>query len=105
RCRDDDADKDEEPSAGSDRGSKRRREGKEPKSSSAPSETATKSASRSTQGSRSFQTLAGESATAELKYHLEEIYKAITDQLDWVNPEGQQYPHNQLKPLPLIPNN
>nr|GFD58667.1 hypothetical protein [Tanacetum cinerariifolium] len=29
RCRDD-ADKDEEPSAGSDRGSKRRREGKEP---------------------------------------------------------------------------
>nr|GFB01797.1 hypothetical protein [Tanacetum cinerariifolium] len=27
-----------------------------------------------------------------------------TDQLDWVNPEGQQYPHNLLKPLPLIPN-
>nr|GFC29582.1 hypothetical protein [Tanacetum cinerariifolium] len=26
-------------------------------------------------------------------------------QLDWVNPEGQQYPHNLLKPLPLIPNN
>nr|GFB11515.1 retrovirus-related Pol polyprotein from transposon TNT 1-94 [Tanacetum cinerariifolium] len=24
---------------------------------------------------------------------------------DWVNPEGQQYPHNLLKPLPLIPNN
>nr|GEZ43237.1 hypothetical protein [Tanacetum cinerariifolium] len=36
RCRDDDADKDEEPSAGSDRGSKRRREGKEPESTSAP---------------------------------------------------------------------
>nr|GFA11976.1 hypothetical protein [Tanacetum cinerariifolium] len=32
RCRDDDADKDEEPFAGSDRGSKRRREGKEPES-------------------------------------------------------------------------
>nr|GFB33261.1 hypothetical protein [Tanacetum cinerariifolium] len=30
RCRDDDADKDEEPFAGSDRGSKRQREGKEP---------------------------------------------------------------------------
>nr|GEV62264.1 hypothetical protein [Tanacetum cinerariifolium] len=28
----------------------------------------------------------------------------ITDQLDWINPEGQQYPHNLLKPLPLIPN-
>nr|GEX56890.1 hypothetical protein [Tanacetum cinerariifolium] len=33
-----------------------------------------------------------------------EVYKATTDQLDWVNPEGQQYPHNLLKPLPLIPN-
>nr|GFB89341.1 hypothetical protein [Tanacetum cinerariifolium] len=27
----------------------------------------------------------------ELKYHLEEVYKATTDQLDWVNPEGQQH--------------
>nr|GEX46276.1 hypothetical protein [Tanacetum cinerariifolium] len=41
----------------------------------------------------------------ELEYHLEEVYKATTDQLDWVNPEGQQYPYNLLKPLPLIPNN
>nr|GEX73611.1 copia protein [Tanacetum cinerariifolium] len=83
--RDDDADRDEEPSAGSDRGSKRRREGKELESASAPTKTATRS--------------------ADLKYQLEEVYKATTDQLDWVNPEGQQYPHNLLKPLPLIPNN
>nr|GEZ71030.1 hypothetical protein [Tanacetum cinerariifolium] len=41
----------------------------------------------------------------ELEYHLEEVYKATTDQLDWVNPEGQQYPHNLLQPLPLIPGN
>nr|GEX13947.1 hypothetical protein [Tanacetum cinerariifolium] len=41
----------------------------------------------------------------ELEYHLEEVYKATTDQLDCVNPEGQQYPHNLLLPLPLIPNN
>nr|GEW38180.1 hypothetical protein [Tanacetum cinerariifolium] len=34
----------------------------------------------------------------------EEVYKATTDQLDWINPEGQQYPHNLLKPLPLISN-
>nr|GEX44052.1 hypothetical protein [Tanacetum cinerariifolium] len=66
--RHDDEDKDEEPSAGSDHGSKRRRAGKEPESTSAPKE------------------------------------KATTDQLDWNNPEGQQYPHNLLKPLPLIPN-
>nr|GEX57721.1 hypothetical protein [Tanacetum cinerariifolium] len=41
----------------------------------------------------------------ELEYNLEEVFKATTDQLDWVNPEGQLYPHNLLKPLPLIPNN
>nr|GFB95754.1 hypothetical protein [Tanacetum cinerariifolium] len=41
----------------------------------------------------------------ELEYHLEEVYKAKTDQLDWVNPEGQYYPHNLLQPLPLIPDN
>nr|GEZ92041.1 hypothetical protein [Tanacetum cinerariifolium] len=40
----------------------------------------------------------------ELEYHLDEVYKATTDQLDWVNPKGQQYPRNLLKPLPLIPN-
>nr|GEX76848.1 hypothetical protein [Tanacetum cinerariifolium] len=41
----------------------------------------------------------------ELEYYLEEVFKATTNQLDWVNPEVQQYPHNLLKPLPLIPNN
>nr|GEU75291.1 retrovirus-related Pol polyprotein from transposon TNT 1-94 [Tanacetum cinerariifolium] len=165
RRRDDDEDKDEEPSAGPDRGSKRRREGKDPESASAPSETATKSAGRSTTGSRSRQAsanyqpiiqssqhpewfsqpqkpptpdrdwnktlpavhgsiqsvdtltpklLAGPTydlmkgsckSLIELEYHLEEVYKATTDQLDWVNPKSQQYPHNLLQPLPLIPDN
>nr|GFC98349.1 hypothetical protein [Tanacetum cinerariifolium] len=41
----------------------------------------------------------------ELEYHLEEVYKATTDQLDLVNLEGQEYPHNLLQPLPLIPDN
>nr|GEU93842.1 hypothetical protein [Tanacetum cinerariifolium] len=40
----------------------------------------------------------------ELKYFFEEVYKATTNQLDWNNPEGQQYPHDLQKPLPLIPN-
>nr|GEZ41590.1 hypothetical protein [Tanacetum cinerariifolium] len=204
RRRDDESDKDEGPSAGSDRGSKRRREGKEPESASAPLQTATRSTGRSTTGSKSRQASASESAflekpvqttsqieepshppkkpptldrdwnktlpaaqgstqtwiselakqadsrssfnelldtplefsnfimnrlrvdtltpellagptyelmkgscksLTELKYHLEEVYKAMTDQLDWVNPEGQQYPHNLLQPLPLIPDN
>nr|GFB70961.1 hypothetical protein [Tanacetum cinerariifolium] len=43
------------------------------------------------------------SSLTELEYHLEEVYKATTDKLDWVNPEGQQYPNNLLQPLPLIP--
>nr|GEU96248.1 hypothetical protein [Tanacetum cinerariifolium] len=40
----------------------------------------------------------------ELDLFLEEVYKATTDQLDCNNPKGQQYPHDLLKPLPLIPN-
>ncbi|GJY47531.1 hypothetical protein Tco_0436594 [Tanacetum coccineum] len=40
----------------------------------------------------------------ELEYFLEEVYKATTDQLHWNNPEGQLYPHDLRKPLPLIPN-
>ncbi|GKD96719.1 hypothetical protein Tco_1380616 [Tanacetum coccineum] len=40
----------------------------------------------------------------ELEYFFEEVYKATTDQLHWNNPEGQQYPHDLRKPLPLIPN-
>nr|GEZ33189.1 hypothetical protein [Tanacetum cinerariifolium] len=40
----------------------------------------------------------------ELEYFLEEVYKETTDQLDWNNPEGRQYPHDLRKPLPLIQN-
>nr|GFC66016.1 hypothetical protein [Tanacetum cinerariifolium] len=55
----------EGPSAGSDRGSKRRREGGEHASASTPSEIATGSAGRSTTGSQSRQLSASESAFAE----------------------------------------
>nr|GFA68066.1 hypothetical protein [Tanacetum cinerariifolium]GFA69338.1 hypothetical protein [Tanacetum cinerariifolium] len=65
RRRDDESDKDERPFAGSDRGSKRRREGKEPESASALLQTATKSAGRSTTGSKSRQVSASESAFVE----------------------------------------
>nr|GEU87892.1 retrovirus-related Pol polyprotein from transposon TNT 1-94 [Tanacetum cinerariifolium] len=56
RRRDDDEDKDEEPFAGPDRGSKRRREGKEPESASAPSETRQASASESALAEEPVQT-------------------------------------------------
>ncbi|GKC15838.1 hypothetical protein Tco_1012620 [Tanacetum coccineum] len=38
----------------------------------------------------------------ELEYHFKECYKAVTDRLDWNNPEGQEYPFDISKPLPLI---
>ncbi|GJU76038.1 hypothetical protein Tco_1273108 [Tanacetum coccineum] len=43
-------------------------------------------------------------SVVKLEYFLEEVCKATTDQLDWNNPEGQQYLHDLRKPLPLIPN-
>nr|GEV93866.1 hypothetical protein [Tanacetum cinerariifolium] len=173
RRRDDEDDQDKGPSAGSDRGSKRQREGKEPESASGPLETATKSAGMSTtrfkprqashpewfsqlkkpptldrdwnktlpavQGSTqtwisklekqadsrssfnklldtpldfsnfimnqlrfdrltpellagpTFELMKGSyTSLIELEYHLEEVYKATTDQLDWVNPEDSE---------------
>ncbi|GJY56119.1 hypothetical protein Tco_0455234 [Tanacetum coccineum] len=33
-----------------------------------------------------------------------EVYKATTEKLDSINPEGRQYPHDLQKPLPLVPN-
>nr|GEX31176.1 hypothetical protein [Tanacetum cinerariifolium] len=164
RC--DDAEKDKEPSVGSDRGSKRRIEGKEPESTKEPIQTTqdleepshqefeigaaddqptaeasqhpecdlAKQADSHTSFNELMDTpvdflaflmnrlnvdtltpelLAGLTyelmkgsckSLVELELFLEEVYKATTDQLDWNNPEGQQYPHNLLKPLPLIPN-
>nr|GFA85175.1 hypothetical protein [Tanacetum cinerariifolium] len=206
KTRQDDEDKDEEPSAGSNRGSKKRQEGKEQESTSAPKEKTSKTSGKPIEGSKSRHKIASEFAPAEepmhstqdleeptsqefetakpptpdrawnktllathgrirpwinnlakkdnsrtlfnelmdtpvdflafvmnrlkvdtltpellagptyelmkgsckslveLEFLLEEVYKAITDQLDWNNPEGQQYPPDLLKPLPLIPN-
>ncbi|GKB54385.1 hypothetical protein Tco_0905138 [Tanacetum coccineum] len=43
-------------------------------------------------------------SVAKLDYHLEEVFKATNEQLDWNNPEGMPYPYNLSKPLSLIPN-
>ncbi|GJT96566.1 hypothetical protein Tco_1092084 [Tanacetum coccineum] len=65
----DDEDKDEEPSAGSNRGSKRRRAGKEPESTSAPKEKTSKTTGKSTDGSKSQHKSAGKSAHIEEPMH------------------------------------
>nr|GEY82357.1 hypothetical protein [Tanacetum cinerariifolium] len=85
RRRDDDANKDEEPFAGSDWGSKRRREGKEPESISAPRVKST----RKLLDGPTYELMKGScKSLVELEFFLEEVYKATTDQLDWVNLEG-----------------
>ncbi|GKE41336.1 hypothetical protein Tco_1468620 [Tanacetum coccineum] len=65
----DDEDKDKEPFAGSNRGSKRRRAGKEPESTSAPKEKTSKTTSKLTEGSKSYHKSTGESAQAEEPMH------------------------------------
>ncbi|GJT85624.1 hypothetical protein Tco_1067341 [Tanacetum coccineum] len=67
-CRDDE-DKDEEPSVGSNRGSKRIRAGKEPESTSAPKEKSSKITGKSTEGSKSHHKSDGEYAQAEEPRH------------------------------------
>ncbi|GJV14840.1 hypothetical protein Tco_1360163 [Tanacetum coccineum] len=37
----------------------------------------------------------------ELEYKFKQCYVALTDQHDWVNPEGDKIPHDFNKPLPL----
>nr|GEY85051.1 hypothetical protein [Tanacetum cinerariifolium] len=110
-------------------GSKRHREWKESESASAPLQTATRSTGRSTSGSKSRQASASESAFAEepvqTTSQIEEpshpIFKTGAEDQpivqssqhpEWFSqpkkpptPDRQQYPHNLLQPLPLIPNN
>ncbi|GJS11312.1 hypothetical protein Tco_0368108 [Tanacetum coccineum] len=154
----DDQDKDEEPSTGSNRGTKRRRSGKkeslkEATQKESKSTSFSKSATRSQPKSSGKFVQAGEhgprvddleepshqefetgnddvsrareinnltqdvltgptydlmkgtcKSVVELEYHLEEVFKATHDQLDWHNPEERLYPHDLSKPLPLIQN-
>ncbi|GKG01346.1 hypothetical protein Tco_0306051 [Tanacetum coccineum] len=38
----------------------------------------------------------------KLEYDFEDCYKALSEKLDWENPEGDDYPFDLSKPLPLI---
>nr|GEW37630.1 hypothetical protein [Tanacetum cinerariifolium] len=69
KIRRDDEDKDKEPSAGSNQGSKRRRAGKKPESTSAPKEKTSETTGKSTEGSKSHHKSASESAPAEEPMH------------------------------------
>ncbi|GJX75226.1 hypothetical protein Tco_0313821 [Tanacetum coccineum] len=77
----DGADDDQEPSAGTDRGSKRRRSGKEPDSTSAPSETTTKTAGKTTStGSKTHRKSASQSAPVEEAMQTTDVFEALAYQ-------------------------
>ncbi|GJR88805.1 hypothetical protein Tco_0212816 [Tanacetum coccineum] len=77
----DGADDDQEPSAGTDRGSKRRRSGKEPASTSAPSETTTKTAGKTTDtGSKTHKKSASQSAPVEEAMQPTDVSERPADQ-------------------------
>ncbi|GJU28580.1 hypothetical protein Tco_1167201 [Tanacetum coccineum] len=40
-------------------------------------------------------------SSIELEYNFQECFNALTDKLNWNNPEGDRYPFNLSKPLPL----
>ncbi|GJT44154.1 hypothetical protein Tco_0952869 [Tanacetum coccineum] len=99
----DGADDDEEPSAGTDRGSKRRRSGKEPASTSAPTIYSSRDAKHSTDvfkgpSYQEFKTGVQEESSRISR----KVYKATTEKLYWINPEGRQYRMISDQPLPLI---
>ncbi|GJX99099.1 hypothetical protein Tco_0356118 [Tanacetum coccineum] len=77
----DGADDDEEPSTGIDRGSKRRRSGKEPASTSAPSETTTKTVGKTTStGSKTHKKSASQSVSVGEAMHSTDVFKGPADQ-------------------------
>nr|GFA28744.1 hypothetical protein [Tanacetum cinerariifolium] len=108
KTRRDNKDKDKEPSVRSNRGSKRRRAGKEPESTSAPKEKISKTSEKSTEGSKSHHKTASESTPAEEPMHTtqdleepahQEFETGATD--DQPVEEASQHPHwfqKQAKP-------
>ncbi|GKA93208.1 hypothetical protein Tco_0815194, partial [Tanacetum coccineum] len=125
-------DKDEDPSAGSDRGLKKRKrikdteptnEHKKKDLTSGSSKPQPKSSQKSVQSKepvfevadsdmpQDHEGIQGPASRllkdthknyAELEYDFEECYKALSEKLDWENPEGGDYPFDLSKPLPLI---
>ncbi|GJW26145.1 hypothetical protein Tco_0039956 [Tanacetum coccineum] len=101
----DNKDKDQDPFAGSDRGTKRRKSSKEAKSlkDQRSKEGKSSSSSKELLVGPALNLLKGTcKSLIELEYHFEECSKATTERLDWHNPEGKPYPFDLRKPLSLI---
>ncbi|GKB82722.1 hypothetical protein Tco_0949617 [Tanacetum coccineum] len=87
----DDADDDEEPSTGSNRGSKKRRAGKELELTSAPKEKTSKTAGKSTDGFKSQHKTAGESAHTEEPMHIDKDLEEPAHQEFDIGATKEQY--------------
>ncbi|GJU93331.1 hypothetical protein Tco_1318087 [Tanacetum coccineum] len=98
KCQDDE-DKDEEPSAGSNQGSKRRKKGKEPESTGAPKEKSSKTTGKSTEGSKSHYKSAGKSALAEEPRHTTKYLEEPTH-LEFKTGVTKDQPAEEISQLP-----
>ncbi|GJZ68534.1 hypothetical protein Tco_0631774 [Tanacetum coccineum] len=97
----DDEDEDEEPSAGLDRGSKRRRARKEPESTSAPKEKTSKSTGKSKEGSKSHQKSTRKSAQAEEPIHTNKDLEEPVHQDTLARNKDPRESFNELIDTPL----
>ncbi|GJU07061.1 hypothetical protein Tco_1123491 [Tanacetum coccineum] len=96
--------KDQDPSAGSNRGTKRRKSSKETNSPKDPRLKEGKLSSSSKDTCRSHHKSSGNSAYAEEQSsYIVMTPGATTERIDWHNREGKLYPFDLRKPLPLIP--
>nr|GEY70208.1 hypothetical protein [Tanacetum cinerariifolium] len=95
-------DKDEEPFAGSNQGSKRRRAGKEQESTSAPKEKTSKTTGKSTEGSKSHHKSASESAQAEEPmYTTKDLEGPAHLEFDTAQKDDSHTSFNELMDTPL----
>ncbi|GKB26789.1 hypothetical protein Tco_0866190 [Tanacetum coccineum] len=120
-----DKDKDEDPSTGSDRGLKKRKTSKDTELTKGLK--AKESQSGLSKGTKSQSKSSGKTThVEEPEFEVEstrdwftkpkqpeepidpdwnvECYKALSEKLDWDNPEGGDYPFDLTKPLPLVMN-
>ncbi|GJY34436.1 hypothetical protein Tco_0418905 [Tanacetum coccineum] len=95
----DGADDVQEPSAGIDRGSKRRRSGKEPESTSAPREKTTTTAGKTTTGSKTHKQSASQSAPVEETMQSTDVFEAPAHQ-EFETGVHDEQPEEEVHPLP-----
>ncbi|GJX35811.1 hypothetical protein Tco_0247368 [Tanacetum coccineum] len=93
-----DKDKDEDPPAGLDQGLKKQKTSKDVEPSRGSKTNVFETAdTKQDEATEYKETIWGTcKSRVELEYHFEECYKVVTDKLDWMNPEGHEYPFDLM---------